>query len=286
MHLDQMNKHTKEILKHGYTILPNLVPNDILDTLKQKMDIDLKTSISNGAVGSYGLTKGHLQLNPPPLKPYVFLDVIANKVICAITKLILGNDLVHCFYSGNTNMPNSETQKIHTDFGHLFKSHPTHPPANLIINLVFEDVNENNGATEIWPGSHHDDRFMCDFISSPDKKRVPDEVLEARRKSYPPIRLCLKKGDFVIRDPRLWHRGMPNNSTNPRHMMAMIHASAWVKTWGTIKFDYELKETLAKSSIQHNIEYTKETFNYLSDPFHGKDALGRDINYSRTYKPN
>ena len=53
--------------------------------------------------------------------------------------------------------------------------------------------------------------------------RVPEEHVEARRAVRGPLRGCTRKGAVLIRDMRLWHRGTPNRSAEPRFMVAMIH---------------------------------------------------------------
>ncbi|RUQ94631.1 phytanoyl-CoA dioxygenase family protein [Legionella septentrionalis] len=267
----QLEKHKEEILVLGYTVLEDLVPEFCLDILNAKMNSDAHTLTLRGERGGYGSAEGHLQINPPPFAPYIFEEIIANKTVCAITKSILGNDLINNFYSANTSCPNSKPQVVHCDFGHLWKDYLGHPPVNLVVNVVLEEVTEFNGSTEIWPGSHKDFSFVCDFMDLSKNKTVPVEVLEARRKYSPPIRLNLKKGSIVIRDPRMWHRGMPNFSNRPRHMVAMIHTSRWVDPDIPFKFHPNCKEIFDQSPIRHNIVYSAEPFDYLKDPteYHG-----------------
>lgn len=190
---EYLERAKQQILHDGYVVLEGLVPEDCLDILRNKMDEDTEELVRRGAIGGYGSAKGHLQQNPPPFKPYVFDEIIANKVVSKITTSILGNSIINNFYSANTNCPNSEAQVVHCDFGHLWKECPGHPPVNLVINLVLQDVNENNGSTEIWPGSHLDFSFICEFMDIPKNKTVEIAALAARRNIVPPIRLNVKK---------------------------------------------------------------------------------------------
>jgi len=59
-------------------------------------------------------------------------------------------------------------------------------------------------------------------------------------------------GGVLIRDMRLWHRGVPNLSPKPRPMIAMIHVSSWmnagqikVPTGGEPYFEHSILETSA-----------------------------------------
>ena len=47
------------------------------------------------------------------------------------------------------------------------------------------------------------------------------EIVEARREIRPPMQPTVKKGDIVIRDLRLWHAGMPNETDKERIMIAI-----------------------------------------------------------------
>ena len=39
------------------------------------------------------------------------------------------------------------------------------------------------------------------------------------------MRANTTQGDVLIRDRRLWHRGMPNATDEPRHMLALVHGA-------------------------------------------------------------
>ena len=71
------------------------------------------------------------------------------------------------------------------------------------------DTDETNGSTEVWLGTHRD----ANFADHRPEGGIKLELLEKRRAVRPPVRLNGKKGDLVIRDPRLWHAGVsrPHN---------------------------------------------------------------------------
>jgi len=46
----------------------------------------------------------------------------------------------------------------------------------------------------------------------------------------------MKRGGILIRDLRLWHAGMPNQTEQPRPMIAMIHYARWMQTDPPLKF--------------------------------------------------
>jgi hypothetical protein len=93
----------------------------------------------------------------------------------------------------------------------------------VIVQVCLVDTDERNGAIELWPGTHRDTAMHRGL----ETLRVPPERVEARRATNPPVRGCTRLGDILLRDVRIWHRGMPNQSDRPRHMLAMFHRPSW-----------------------------------------------------------
>lgn len=50
---------------------------------------------------------------------------------------------------------------------------------------------------------------------------ISEEALEARRNVRPPVQPAVCRGDVMIRDLRLWHAGMPNESESHRVMLGL-----------------------------------------------------------------
>ena len=57
---------------------------------------------------------------------------------------------------------------------------------------------------------------------------MPAQLLAAQRSARAPVQLSVRCGSAVIRDIRLWHRGVPNTSAQARPMIAMIHQCRWL----------------------------------------------------------
>ena len=102
-------------------------------------------------------------------------------------------------------------------------------PYAYVININLVDTSARNGATEVWPGSHH--------VSTAESHDTPtlsehdlvigEEFLEERRKHSPPFQASTKRGSLIIRDLRLWPAGMPNRTDEPRVMLAFVAQPAW-----------------------------------------------------------
>ena len=253
----------KAIHVDGYVILENVVSHEHLDILRERMDADSQILIDAEKWGGAGRLKGHLQQGPPPYAPYIFRDVVANPYVVQVTKELLGPGLYNNFYNGNTNSPGSTTQPLHRDGAHLWPDQKVaHPTTEVVVNISPQDTTEENGSVEIWPGSHLE----------VGEHHIDEEQEEARRKICPPTRGNAKKGSVLIRDMRLWHRGVPNPSDKPRHMIALIYRVHWLKSNRQLKYKIGCEAAFENSDLDHNAEFIDfaarkiDDYDYLFNP--------------------
>ncbi len=247
----------------GYIILENVVNHEHLDVLRERMDADSQILIEAEKWGGAGRLAGHLQQGPPPCAPYIFTDIVANPYVVQVTQELLGPGLYNNFYNGNTNCPGSITQPLHRDGSHLWPNQEiAHPTAEVVVNISPQDTTEENGSVELWPGSHL-------IVSG---RRIEKEEEETRRKICPPLRGNAKKGSILIRDIRLWHRGVPNLSHKPRHMVAMIYRASWLKSNRKLKYKTGCENAFKNSELDHNAEFLDfvnpkiDEYDYLFNP--------------------
>ena len=208
----------------GLVVFNDIVDPDHLDILAAKMDQDVPAIMGLETI-PYQFVVGHTQHDPPPCQPYLFRDVVCNDLVVDATRAALGEGVTNIFYSGNTNLPGSGDQPVHVDSGQLWSGLArAHPICQAVVNISPIDVGPENGSTEVWLGSHLDTAMSMDNSSLV----VPSARVEARRRVRPPVQPRIKKGGVLIRDIRLWHRGVPNKSPRPRPMIAMIHQCRWL----------------------------------------------------------
>jgi hypothetical protein len=207
----------------GFVVLEEVVDLDHLGLLRERMLEDLRQILARPDV-PFNFNRGNVQQDPPPFPPFLFRDVLVNDFVVQVTRAALGPGVKNVFYSGNTALPDGTRQPVHPDSGQLWADlqQPT-PAFGFVVNVPVVHVTPENGATELWPGTHLDTRYPI-HDGSP---RVADDVLEARRKVRPPVQPEVPLGAAVIRDIRLWHAGMPNHTSTPRPMIAMIHTCSW-----------------------------------------------------------
>ncbi len=213
--------HTAEHFEtFGYAVLRNAVDHGHIRVLRERMLADVQSILGRTDI-PFNFNRGNIQQAPPPFEPYLFEDILFNPAVIALTSAILGGPVRNTFYSGNTALPGDHTQPVHPDTAHPVAGGEWTPTDAIVVNLMLVDVSPENGATELWPGTHRDTTYGGDTDGI-----VVDSDLERWRQILPPFQPTLPAGTFLVRDMRLWHRGMPNRTPNPRPMVAMIHRIA------------------------------------------------------------
>lgn len=252
-HLDQAVAAVRD---EGFVVLEDIIAHDLLDQLRERMDQDSQRLIAAERWGGAGGLPGHLQQGPPPFAPFVHRDIVANPCVIQVSHALLGDGLFNNFYSGNSNCPGSGTQPLHRDSDHLWPGlEQAHPAAQVVVNVSPHDVFEENGSVELWPGTHR----IADVGSV-----IDAETEAARRAVVPPVRGNARKGSVLIRDMRLWHRGVPNRSDRPRHMIAMIHNIRWFHRSRVVTFARGCESAFPDCALDHNAVFSDEPIDYLS----------------------
>jgi hypothetical protein len=110
-------------------------------------------------------------------------------------------------------------QDVHADLD--FDDHLDFPFA-YTVNFYLCDTSPANGMTEWWVGTHHRGNKNIRKLNKRLTPYILDEEVEKRRKICPPVRPSVPRGSVVIRDLRIWHAGVPNETTVPRIMFGLV----------------------------------------------------------------
>lgn len=200
---------------------------------------------------------GHLQLGLRRYAPYVRADLVANPLIENVVATVLGEGAWLGFYNGNVNCPGSGSQPLHFDRPFSWKTPEEAaadgqawppPTTTLSCSVALSDITVETGATEIYPGSQ---RETAVATWTTNRLAGHPELLEAWG---PPARMEVPAGGVCFRDPRMWHRGVPNNSDVPRPMLALTYHHGQARHWrGRLVRDIPaayLKQCLADPSLK------------------------------------
>ncbi|MFN8573755.1 MAG: phytanoyl-CoA dioxygenase family protein [Gemmatimonadaceae bacterium] len=236
----------------GYVVLGGVVDLAALDAMKAKLDADTADLLSR--TKERGAIPGHLSQSMPRSRAHIHRSIVANDFVIQVTAAVLGEGVHNHFYNCNTNLPRSNTQPLHRDAAHLWPD-PIHPITSIIVNISPIDVDEKNGATELWPGTQR-------LLGS---TRIGRSEEKARRASEPPVRVVTRKGDAVLRDPRQWHRGVPNRGREARHMIAMVHSKWFYESETCIPVTRDALDAFDHEVLTTRVELVPDDYDYLSE---------------------
>jgi ectoine hydroxylase-related dioxygenase (phytanoyl-CoA dioxygenase family) len=228
----------EDIRTAGFAAVAGLVSEETCSRLAAAVQEDAETIRQLGEPTAHErLTgQGHLQLGLRRHAPFVTADLVANPAIEAIVAGVLGRGAWLGFYNGNVNCPGSTYQPLHMDRPFSWKTpedaaragHGWPPPTtSLGCSIALEEITEENGATEVYPGTHRATEVI-ELLRGGSRLEEHPALLE---KWGPPARMTIPAGGAVIRDPRMWHRGVPNPSDRPRAMIAVTYHSALGRHW-------------------------------------------------------
>ena len=261
VHAKEIDAAVSAIHEYGYVILEDAVPIEPLEVLRERMDQDTGDLLAYcESIGGNPRERGHLQQGPPVSPDYVFADVVMNDYVNRVCNLLYNHRPRLTFYNGNTNCPGSTTQRLHMDGRHAtLAPDPIAPTSSVVVDIPPGPMNKGNGAIQIWPGTH--------FVRPPEGGPSVGEELEAdRREIEGPIQPEMDVGDVLIRDTRLWHRGVPNRSDRPRHMVALIVSDGRLPVRGKLDFQKGCEDALEGHTVDSNAKYTDQPIDYLFAP--------------------
>jgi len=211
----------KSFAEDGYFVVPNAIPTEPLAELHKTITAEFDRAKAAGELFSGGgQVSGHLNCFPGAGSRFIYDILEARGIIGLVKELdpkIKGLPNIGC----NFNLPGSVTQHYHADrfyTGHF-----------MIINIAIVETTLENGAIDMVPGTH--------------KKFYPywKFALEAPYRNA--VRVPAHRGDILVRNSNVWHRGMPNKTTVPRPMIAFTwedggstNPDPWAVEDGKIKF--------------------------------------------------
>lgn len=213
----------------GFVILEGVLA-DKVDTLRSAFSTLLEDNHKR-----LGDNRGKQRQGGVPIpieEPFTDPDVLANPLAISVFQDLLQEDLVCSYFASDTGLPGSQYQPAHRDGKYLFPGlRATIPPFMYEVNIPLVDFREDNGPTDIWPMSH---RIADVNLAAPDAlERGYLAATETEMQKYVsglnPQPVLMPAGSLLLRDPRMWHRGTPNRSTEPRTMLSLAYHYPWFR---------------------------------------------------------
>ncbi|MCC7261587.1 MAG: phytanoyl-CoA dioxygenase family protein [Candidatus Latescibacteria bacterium] len=232
----------------GLVILERALPEDWIAAIRAACDRDVKSYLKDPALRKQFLVdaKGHIGMPPKQQSPYMDALAIANPFATQILDQMMGPEYFCTYYNTNITWPGSAVQALHRDTHLLFPElNVALPPHTVVVNIMLVDFTLANGATEVWPGSHL-------IVDRPEDQGVP---LEERARALPSLRTVAPAGSLVVRDLRMWHRGMPNQTDLIRTMLAIVYFRRFMHRSEVMTIPQRVWDTLpekARQLFRHN----------------------------------
>lgn len=201
--------------EQGYVVLPGVISKSELQSVQARLAEEFAGwQRSSAAFHGGGVLAGHLNCYPGTVARGVLAELKSSGVLELGQQLFPTNPRsirMGC----NFNLPGSVEQHYHMDGIYL--------ESFLIINVCVVDTNLENGAIDLIPKTHKRFYKFWEFA--------------ARRVARDSTRVCMSRGDVLIRVSTLWHRGMPNRSQNARPMLALTLGEKQVDTADPFAFN-------------------------------------------------
>lgn len=188
----------KEIEENGIISINIFNADDLIRSLNKSVTECLKTQSYKKLGGSIA---GHLNFSFGQNNHKEIKEKLINKVL-PIAKAYLKTDSCNVVIGGNVNLPGSINQHWHSD--------SNFDENWLIMNFLIDDFTNFNGATEYVEKTHKKYISYFDYL-----------ILRIKGKFKMKSLSGMKKGNIILRDSNLWHRGTKNNMNFPRAMLSI-----------------------------------------------------------------
>jgi len=214
-----------EFDEQGYIIFKNVMDADAVERVRAALAPHLVKTGRNDFEG-FKSNRVYSLLNKAP---EVFSDMVTHPLALAFVEADLGRSCLLYSLLAINLLPGETVQDWHRDDDHISIPFP-HPPFGTSTFWAIDDMTEENGATEIIPGSHN----------WPDKglgfSKVED-LFDPRERDldYDPfprddaIKVIMPAGSLMVAKATLAHRGGANRSDKPRMIVTPQYCPGWAR---------------------------------------------------------
>jgi ectoine hydroxylase-related dioxygenase (phytanoyl-CoA dioxygenase family) len=160
-------------------------------------------------------------------KSPVFAELAIHPLALAFAEAELGESCLLSALLAINLHPGETVQPWHTDDGSAKIPRPR-PALGISTFWAIDDTTEQNGATEIIPGSHvWDGEVIRGAVMPADfTHRSVDRDTGDRPDA---VKLVMPSGSLAITKGTLWHRGGANRSDRPRLIITPQYCAGWVR---------------------------------------------------------
>jgi ectoine hydroxylase-related dioxygenase (phytanoyl-CoA dioxygenase family) len=162
-------------------------------------------------------------------KSPLFAELAIHPLALAFAEAELGPSCLLSALLAINLQPGETAQPWHFDDGGVKLPRPR-PAFGVSAFWAIDDTTEENGSTEIIPGSHlWDDARIEGAVKPADfSNKVLDADHDAGERPDA-VKLAMPSGSLAITKGTLWHRGGANRSDRPRLIITPQYCAGWVR---------------------------------------------------------
>ena len=225
---------------NGYLVIENFITGTVAAELRKLVTEMASFEEKSGEVYYYPFDKSGLTQRVWNLtnKSERFRDLLELDELSEIMNYVFRRPTSHQLFhlssfQANILYPGAERQKLHIDTPFPEPLPPWPAKANSI--WLLDDFTDENGATEVVPGSH----------KSSAKPTLEDD------KNIKYIKVVAPRGSVIFTHGNLWHRAGRNQSSKPRIGLLCSFAASYMKEIAseedqTIVISEEVKSNASK----------------------------------------
>ncbi len=201
-------ERVEAIRRDGYVVVPDLISQPEVDEIKASLAPWLRGELMgrNDFEGYRTERVYALLAKAPPVA-----RIIEHPAVLAVLDALL---TAHYRLSGCLAIqvhPGETPQGWHADDSYVWVPRPR-PMMGVSSIWAFDDFTEDNGATEVIPGSH---------LWGPDETASPDDPRA--------VKVTMRAGSAVVFAGTLVHRGGPHRGTGTRLGITPQYCEPWVR---------------------------------------------------------
>ena len=152
--------------------------------------------------------------------------MLRNSFVLPVIEKAFGTSARLQALTSDCNVYGSVRQPPHRDISHRQagkKASSQRRPVVLLANVALQDVGEEDGPMELWPGTQaYDMHGIEDSLTSTPEDGANDEA-ESVCSLLPSVRMRMQAGDILIRNPMMIHRGTPRRRAGVRLLATAIY---------------------------------------------------------------
>lgn len=214
---------------------------------KKVLDRDQTAAVKEGIRRAFEGTDDNVMMQGPMFeRGRVFEELVDHPVVSEFIEEVLGPDCQLSSMNGMRTTKNNGVSKWHVDEALFFplpegvELDARIPMPVYLMNALYylDDVGEDQGPTQVVPGSHRAGRQI----------RFTEEIGDYNGQG--PVSITAEAGDCLVFNSQIWHRGARNQSDNPRYVQQVIYRKKFIVPHMTYDVNgvYRVPEELAQRS--------------------------------------